>query len=492
MADREHRVDEDYGMESQHHGSPPRSHASSPTANGDVGDTGEASTNGYTNGNNHGSSHGTTNGEHRAGLPDLESGEAGPLPKPRRTFFQRKREPLPFRERALRVTWAWFPCTMSTGALASLISQQAYTFPGLTTIGTIFYILTIVLWATFTGLIIIRFAHKPRALSTSLHHPSESFFFGAYWVTVALIINGAQAYGGDKTGPWLESAMRVVFWIYFACATVVAVFQYHVIFEVEKLPPSEAVPAWILPAYPFLVTGTVAATIAAEQPQQSATQMIVAGVMGQGLGWILALFIYVVYLTRLIGHNMPAPSTRPGMYVSVGPAAYTCAGLLSLGKQAGAALPDDFLGVTEVPVGAVWQAVSVPAAAFLWLVSVWFSALTTVSIIRVSRRMSFTLQWWAFIFPNAGLGIATIQLGEAVGSPAMQAVASGITIVLVALWLMCAVAHIRAIYRRDLLAVGKDLGVEEVNRRHEEKKLQGVWTEGAMAGGGRNGEKRED
>lgn len=83
---------------------------------------------------------------------------------------------------------------------------------------------------------------------------------------------------------------------------------------------SEAVPAWILPAYPFLVTGTVAANIAETQESPAAVRMIIAGIMGQGLGWILALFIYVVYLTRLISNNMPPPSTRPGMYVSVGPA----------------------------------------------------------------------------------------------------------------------------------------------------------------------------
>lgn len=402
---------------------------------------------------------------------DLESGPRPPNSNGNHNDSHQS-EPLSFTERAVRVTWAWFPCTMSTGALASLINVQPFVFPGLLTIGKIFYILNLVLFLTFSALIIIRFVQKPRALSTSLHHPSESFFFGSFWVSIALIINGAQGYGVPDAGPWLVSALRVLFWIYVACALVVAVFQYHVIFEVEKLSLSDAVPAWILPAYPFLVTGTVAANIAETQPTGSALQILIAGLAGQGLGWMLAIFIYVVYLTRLIANDMPPPSTRPGMYVSVGPAAYTCAGLVGLGKQAQSVLPDGFLGVSSLSVGDVWRSCSVAAALFLWLVALWFSALSTVSIVRVVRRMSFTLQWWAFVFPNAGLAIATIQLGESLESTGLQAFGSALTVVLVAMWLFCAFCHLRALWTRKLLERDMDLGVEEVNRKHDEKKLR--------------------
>lgn len=58
-----------------------------------------------------------------------------------------------------------------------------------------------------------------------------------------------------------------------------------------------------------------------------------------------------------------------------------------------------------------------------------------------------------------------------------MAVGSGITVVLVVMWFFCAYAHVRAVVNRDLLAVGKDLGVEEVNRKHDEKKAAGRWLE---------------
>ncbi|KAK8083104.1 hypothetical protein PG996_001885 [Apiospora saccharicola] len=393
-----------------------------------------------------------------------------------------RRRHLPFRLRVTRITWGWFPCTMSTGAVAVLISQQPFTFAGLTTIGQIFFIVDLVLFLTFSSLIAVRFALKPKAIVASLHHPSESFFFGAWWVSLALLLNCAAAYGipglggasgggASGGGAWLVGALRVLFWIYFACALLVAVVQYYIIFQTEHLHVSDAMPAWILPAYPFLVSGPLAAQIAKTQPDPTAAlQIVVAGVSGQGLGWVLSLLMYSVYFTRLIRSDMPHPSLRPGMYVSVGPAAYTAAGLMALGTQAHLQMPEGFMGITSLRVGDVWLAAALPASLFLWMVAIWFSGVTTLHIVRDARRMRFSLQWWAFVFPNAGLTLATVQVGKALGSDGVGAVASALTVILVCFWFLCAGMHVRAVWRHDLLHPGKDQGVDDVNAVHDRAK----------------------
>lgn len=388
---------------------------------------------------------------------------------------QRRR--LPLRLRVTRITWQWFACTMSTGGLASLLGQQPFTFPGLTTIGKIVFILDMVLFLTFSSLIAVRFVLKRRAIMASLHHPSESFFFGAWWVSLALLLNCAASYGipglggADGGGAWLVEALRVLFWMYFACATLVAVLQYYIIFQTERLHVSEAMPAWILPAYPFLVSGPLAAQIAKTQPDTTAAlQIIVAGISGQGLGWVLSLLMYSVYFTRLIRSDIPNPSLRPGMYVSVGPAAYTAAGLLALGQQAHLQMPKGYMGITSLDVGDVWLAVALPATLFLWMVAIWFSGVTTLQVACDARRMGFTLQWWAFVFPNAGLAMATIQIGKALDSDGVNGVAAGLTVLLVCFWLLCAAMHARAVWRHDLLHPGKDQGVDDVNAVHDRAK----------------------
>lgn len=213
---------------------------------------------------------------------------------------------------------------MATGALAMLLSQQPNTFPGLTAIGKLLFILTLVLFLVFTGLITFRFYMNPSALISSLHHPHESFYFGTFWVSIDFILYNTQIYGipglGSANNAWLIYALEVCFWLYATCALLVVVFQYHVIFDVEQLPVQDAMPAWILPAYPFLVLGPLAAKLAASQPVSSAVPMIMAGLLFNGLGWMIAFLMYGLYVARLVAHELPAPPKRPGMFVAVGPA----------------------------------------------------------------------------------------------------------------------------------------------------------------------------
>lgn len=60
------------------------------------------------------------------------------------------------------------------------------------------------------------------------------------------------------------------------------------------------------------------------------------------------------------------------------------------------------------------------------------------------------------MFPNVGFTIATIQIGDALVSEGVKWVASGMTIVLVAVWLFVGCTHVRAVWKREILWPGKD------------------------------------
>lgn len=209
---------------------------------------------------------------------------------------------------------------MSTGAIATLLGQQPYTFHGLKTIGKIFFILDLVLFVAFSALITYRFLRNRGALSRSLHHPHESFFFGTFWVSIGLIIYCIEEYGAPSSGPWLVKTLEVLYWLYAGCVMLVAIFQYHVIFDLENLPVVDAMPAWILPVYPFLILGPLAAVLEYHQPPESSLPILIGGITFQGLGWMVALFMYTIYVTRLVNSELPEPPKRPAMYVAVGPA----------------------------------------------------------------------------------------------------------------------------------------------------------------------------
>jgi C4-dicarboxylate transporter/malic acid transport protein len=214
----------------------------------------------------------------------------------------------------------WFSATMSTGALAVVLGNSPNTFPGLTTIGEIVFILTIILFVLFTGLMTTRFILVPRKLTASLHHPVEGLFHGTFWVSVALILNCAYLYGHAKTGQWLTKALEICFWIYCACAFSVSIAQYSMFFRLERLQVTNAVPAWIFPIYPLLVVGTLAGTILPAQPDSASWKIFVGGVLFQGIAWLVSFLMYAIYMQRLMTSSLPTATVRPGMYVSVGPA----------------------------------------------------------------------------------------------------------------------------------------------------------------------------
>lgn len=368
----------------------------------------------------------------------------------------------------------WFGATMSTGSLSIVLSETPNRFHGLETIGKVFFVIDIVLFVSFTGLAIARFIIVPKKLAPSLHHPIEGLFFGAYWVSVALLLNGIQIYGVPSCGVWLVKAMEIAFWIYSAIVVLVAVFLYYVLFAEERFDLEEAMPAWIFPIYPLLVIGPLAGDIIPSQPESDAYPMWVGALMLQGLAWTVALMMYTLYTRRLMSSALPSPSLRPGMFVSVGPAGkwnrletfnrrnaqtvlgYTSAALISLATQAPKVTPAIAFTTTSYADGQVVKIIGILAGTFVLLFSFWFFCISTVAVIAGVKRMEFTLNWWAFVFPNAGLTLAAIKLGEVYKSPGVNGVCTGLTIALVILWLITAIAHVRAVIQKKILWPGRD------------------------------------
>ncbi|KAL5114797.1 hypothetical protein ACEQ8H_007290 [Pleosporales sp. CAS-2024a] len=347
---------------------------------------------------------------------------------------------------------------MSTGSLAIVLGNTPNRFTGLQTIGTIVYLVDIVLFLVFAGLMMTRFCLVPRKLIASLHHPVEGLFHGTFWVSVALILNGAYVFGRSESGSWLRQALQVFFWIYCAVAFSFSIAQYAMFFRLERLNVTDAMPAWIFPIYPLLVVGTLAGAILPSQSDPASLKIFIGGVCFQGVAWLVSFLMYGIYMQRLMTSHLPSPTVRPGMYVSVGPAGYTSAGLLMLAKQAPRLIPANYWTDAAIADGEMVKVIGIVSGLFVMLFAYWFFFITTVTIISgiCSGKMQFSLNWWAFVFPNAGLTLATIQAGSVLESSAIDGVASALTVLLVLLWFVTAGFCIKAVYEGDVMWPGKD------------------------------------
>jgi tellurite resistance protein TehA-like permease len=138
-------------------------------------------------------------------------------------------------DRLKHFTFAWYASTMSTGGVAFTLSVLPFRFPGLTKLGVAMFVFNLLLFTVITTTMCLRFIVHRGTFTHSFTNPHEGFFFATFWLTIATIITNTTAYGIPNTGPWLITGLRIAFWVYTFCATLVAIVYYHILFTMKKL-----------------------------------------------------------------------------------------------------------------------------------------------------------------------------------------------------------------------------------------------------------------
>ncbi|KAM5352592.1 hypothetical protein ACJ41O_005314 [Fusarium nematophilum] len=359
------------------------------------------------------------------------------------------------RERIKHLTWAWFTFVMSTGGIALLLHNTPHQFDGLRVIGKVFFILTLAIFVLLVVGLVVRFSTTAAALKNSLMHPTESLFFPAFLLSMATILTNTAAYGLPSAGSWLAAALRVCFWLYAGLSTLSAVVQFYVLFNGAHLPIHSMTPAWILPIFPAMLTGTLASAIMPSQSPEHRMPILVAGVTYQGLGWIVASLVYPLYLGRLMQDGLPAPAMRPGMFIAVGPAGFTSVAIIGMARN----VPVGYGYFARYPMAPqVLQIMALWVAIWIWCIAFWFFAFSLLAVMAsaVKWRLRYSMAWWAFVFPNVGFTLATADIGEELDSAGIQWVSSAMTICLVCLWFVILYAQVSAVIRKKILWPGRD------------------------------------
>ncbi|KAI0868943.1 voltage-dependent anion channel [Hypoxylon argillaceum] len=388
----------------------------------------------------------------------METGEKG-----KQTWF-------PWLARLEHFTWANFTLPMATGGLALLLADQTqgFTFRGLQTIGKIVYVLDLVIFTLVASAITYRFVKFPGTLKKSIVHPTEGLFLGTSTLSLASIISGIARYGIPSCGPWLITVYRILFWTYFAITFIIAVGQYALLFASPKFKLSDMTPAYDLPVFPFMLSGTIAAIGSSLQPPDQAIPIIVAGLGAQGFGLLVSIFIYACYVHRLIQYGFPSPNSRPGMFIAVGPPAFT--GLALIGLADSFPVHYNSFGPDEITIQ-ILRVLATTVCIFIWFLSLWFFCIAAVANLAVWREITFHLNWYSYIFPNVGFTIAVISIGKTLNSPGMIGTGSAMTALLVIGWLVIVLNHIRAVWTGQILADGKDEDYYVNEKKHPHLKI---------------------
>ncbi|KAI1192708.1 voltage-dependent anion channel-domain-containing protein [Nemania serpens] len=372
-------------------------------------------------------------------------------------IYDPNRPKLGFRQRIHHFTWAWFTWPMSTGGLSLLIYAQPYQFPGLPQIGFAVYVTTLVLFTTVVTCMVIRCCLHRGDLRKSITHSREGLFLPTSFLALATIITGTQRYIVPENIAPVRWLILGAFWTYLLVSLVLAVGQYSHLFSKHRYDLDTMMPTWILPIFPIMLSGTIASVIAATQPGMAAIPIIVAGLGAQGLGISVAVMMYAHMIGRLMRAELPSREHRPGLFMNVGPPAFTALAFIGMANG----LPDSFHreldGMIDVNIIRTFALIS---AIFLWGLALWWFFIAAVAVLS-SRPKYFHLGWWAMVFPNTGFILATISIAKEFQNVHVLRFASALSILLVLMYLFVLVSHIRAVIRQDIMYPGRDEDVEE-------------------------------
>ena len=416
---------------------------------------------------------------------------------------------LPWKMRIKHVTWAWFTLTMATGGIANVLSNGGSTFtrqyaltaavpfrfPGLRTIGLIFFLLNIVLYLIIWVMILARFWFFPYTFKASFRHPTESLFVPAVAVSFGTILINIVEYGFGQTGEWLNKAVLVLFWVDAGLAFCLSITIYLILWSTQSYTIARMTPIWIFPAYPLLIIGPHAAQLSDRLANaHDSIQVIVGGFTIQGIGFLVSLTIYSAFVYRLMTQKLPAEPLRPGMFVSVGPSAFTVSGTVGMAANLGKIfdrLPgNEYMGVSGPLAAAILRLTANWASLWIWGLAFWFffiSLLSNIVCFRANHHMPFAMTWYSFIFPQTALTTSTFAIAKAFNVYAINVVGCVMTCILILVWFFVVGTMIRAVVTKQILwpekGEDKTEGGFTMPREKEEEK---VLKEAEMEAGLRN------
>lgn len=106
-----------------------------------------------------------------------------------------------------------------------------YRFPGLDTIGLFFFILNIIIFLISVLMLCLRFYDHPEMFKASILHPTERLFVPSAVVSFGTVLLNISQYGPHRTGPWLNEAIFVLFWIDAALAFLASMGIYLIMYD---------------------------------------------------------------------------------------------------------------------------------------------------------------------------------------------------------------------------------------------------------------------
>ncbi|MEU1895406.1 TDT family transporter [Streptomyces pristinaespiralis] len=340
----------------------------------------------------------------------------------------------------------WYATVMGTAVVASAGSALPLDVPGLPTVLTGVWALSVVLLATVVAARTGHWARHRDQARAHLLDPAVAPFYGCLSMALLAVGTGTLTVGGDvvSEGPAVAAAFAL-----FGAGTLIglvaAVVVPYLMVVRHKVEAGSASPVWLLPVVaPMVSAASGPLLVPYLPPGQWREAALLACYAMFGLSLLATLLILPMVFARLVHHGPLPLAATPALFLVLGPLGQSTT---AVNKLAGAAS-----GVLDAPyaagmgVFAVVYGVPVMGFALLWL------ALAAAMVARAARRrMPFTPAWWAFTFPVGTCVTGAHGLADRTGLVAYQWLATALYGLLVVAWAVTGTLTLRGLLRGELL-----------------------------------------
>ncbi|MFF8596223.1 TDT family transporter [Streptomyces sp. NPDC015220] len=349
----------------------------------------------------------------------------------------------------------WYGSVMGTAAVGTAGAALPVHVPGLRTVCTAVWALSLLWLTVLLGARALHWAHHRDQARAHLLDPAAAPFYGCLAMALLAVGGGALSVGRDWIGGTGALALdTVLFTAGTAVGLVAAVAVPYLMAVHHRIEPHQAGPVWLLPVVAPMVSAALGPALVRHLPAGQARETLLLGCVAMfGLSLLATLALLPLVLGRLLIAGPLPLALTPTLFLVLGP--------LGQSTTAVGAFADAAPGVVAAPYGtgfavfALLYGVPVMGFAVLWFV------FAVAQVLRAGRRgMGFAMTWWSFTFPVGTCVTGASALARHTHLAVYDTLAVGLYAVLVTAWAAAAVHTVRGLVSGALLAAPRPAPAE--------------------------------